>query len=92
MLAGDAFHPRAVVPVDHGFTFRLGESVAFAPVQPGCLHRGDVAAVFGIYRVGAGGVAECLEPLSALELHSFQDHGYGNFAHADDLLVCRMLG
>lgn len=70
---------------------RLGETIVFTPVQPGFLHRGDVAAVIGGNRVDASEFALRLEPVAALRPHPFQNQGHNQFSHAYDLPMSRML-
>ena len=52
-----------------------------APTQPGLLHRGDVAVVGEVDRVGLGDGVQRVVPTPTPSLHAFQDQGHDRHVH-----------
>ena len=62
----------------------LDVAIAFAPLQPGILHRCNVAVIGWRYRVGSGYLSQCFKPMPPFGAHSLEDQRRHRQPHADD--------
>ena len=64
----------------------LDVAIAFAPLQPGILHRCNLAIVGWRYWVGSCYLLQRFKPVPALGAHSLKNERHHRWAHADDFL------